>query len=358
MINQLMVLVQPYRRNLIATLWLIGLAGGYSPWSHAATECLFSPAGTVTISSVSNSGYVTLPSSEGWLPYEYDSGQSKNTTCNTGPDGQGLYGWSSATPSKSVTVSGGYSAALYETNVPGIYYAVKIKSAATPPNGYISSSTSAGQAIYSISDDNDKAYLNGNKHIFYIQLYRDSSYVADGTSVSYITPKTTGTVGHFRYGSDTSASDETVTVNVSNFSIPIQLPSCNASLSSQNATGTTVNMGTYTPEAIKSGATAPIPFSISLTNCANAGHAVVKLTSNQFDSSTGYMKNTGNDMGAGIKITQVSNGAQIKPGGSTTSWTISGASTTLSMNAQLMKISDTIKTGTFVAQGTFEITYN
>lgn len=355
MINQLIVLTRYSRRTLAALLPLLFLGILYSTTVEAGVECFFNPGGTVTVSSVTTSAPAKLQQGGGWLPTLYKSGQTKSTHCNTGNDGQDLHSWSNGTPDSSISV-GGYSAALYATNVPGIYYAVKIVSQLTPPAGYISKNTTM-QTIYSVIDDDEYTYLQDKTHDFYIQLYQDPNYVSKGISVSAITPAKTNTVGYFRYGTD-DVSDELVSVSVSNFSIPIQIPSCNVSLSSQNASGSTVNMGNYSPEAISSSTTQPIAFGLSLTSCANASQAVVKLTSNNFDSSTGYMKNTGSDMGVGVKITQASNGEQLKPGGSSTSWTISGSSTTLSMNAQLLKLSETIGTGNFSAQGTFEVTYN
>lgn len=337
----------------------------YTRPAAADLECYFDSPGTVTIGSVTNQGTVTLKPGGGWLTSELDTGQSRTTNCNPGGSGQSLYSWRSSVKSAfSISVTGTvngtasapqYQVALFATNVPGIYYTVEImKSNKTTPSGYIADSTTAS-TVATIGDDVDKPTLDGGvTHHFYIRLYQDPSYISNSASVSAISPLTTGEIGYFRYGS----KDTPVHVVVNNFSIPIQLPGCNAALSSQNASGSTVNMGTTTPEDIQSGATKPVPFSISLTGCANADQAVVKLTSEQYDSSTGYLKNTGADMGVGVKITGADSGIQLKPGGSSTTWSVSGSTATLAMNAQLMKLSDTLSTGKFSAQGTFEITYN
>lgn len=338
----------------------------YTRPAAAAVECYFyTPGAVVNIGSVTSQGTVTLKPGGGWLTSELDTGESRTTDCNTGRSGQNLYSWRSSLASESSisvagTVNGSgsapqYQAALFATNVPGIYYTVEImKGNKTTPSGYIADNTTAS-TVAVIGDDADRETLDGGvTHHFYIRLYQDPSYISNSASVSAITPLNTGEIGYFRYGS----KDAPAKIIVNNFSIPIQVPGCNAALSSQNASGSTVNMGTTTPEDIQSGATKPVPFSISLTGCANADQAVVKLTSEQYDSSTGYLKNTGADMGVGVKITGADSGIQLKPGGSSTTWSVSGTSATLAMNAQLMKLSDTLSTGKFSAQGTFEITYN
>lgn len=360
-------MINPLTRGHILTALVMSSCSAmllYTRPAAAAVECFFNSAGTATISSVINQGTVTLKQGGGWLTSELDTGISRSTSCNAGQGGQDLYSWRSSIASASSlsvtgTVNGSgsapeYRAALFATNVPGIYYTVEImKNGQTKPSGYIADTTNASKVAV-IDDDVDKQTLDGATHHFYIRLYQDPSYVSNSSSVSNIRPSTTGEVGYFRYGTQ----DGPAKIVVNDFSIPIQIPGCNAALSSQNASGSTVNMGTTTPEEIKSDATQPVPFSISLTGCANATQAVVKLTSEHYDSSTGYLKNTGTDMGVGVKITGEDAITPLKPGGSSTSWSVSGSSATLAMNAQLMKLSDTPSTGKFSAQGTFEITYN
>ncbi|ECJ9816637.1 fimbrial protein [Salmonella enterica] len=339
----------------------------YTRPASAALECFFNSTGTVTVGGNISQETVTLKQGGGWLTSEISLGQSRTTSCNAGGGGQNLYSWrGSISPAFTLDVEGSqnggdgdkkprYRAAFFATNVPGIYYTVEImKGGKVAPYGYIADSTSQTETGY-IDDGVDGATLDGSTtHNFYILLYQDPGYVSNGVSVSAIRPATTGVVGYFRYGTQ----DSPVNVQVNDFSIPVKIPGCNAALSSQNASGSTVNMGTTTPADIKNGDTKPVPFAISLTGCANASQAVVKLTSDQYDSSTGYLKNTGTDMGAGVKITGADSGTQLKPGGSAANWSVSGSSASLLMNAQLMKLSDTPSTGKFSAQGTFEITYN
>lgn len=333
--------------------------------ASAAYECYFENANTVTISSVATQGTVMLKPGGGWLTQPLDSGQHRTTACNVGQAGQHLFSWKGAiAPVTSLDTTGTlngngtapeYQTALFKTNVTGIFYAVElIKTNSTQPAGYIADASSA-TAVARIGDDVDVETLgNSTAHNFYIRLYQSPDYISNSPSVSAITPAETGEVGRFRY----SSGHNVIQVVVSNFSIPIQLPGCNAALSSQNASGSTVNMGTVTPDDIRNGTTKPVPFGIALTGCANASQAVVKFTADQFDSTTGYLKNTASDMGVGVKITRADTDEQLKPGGSASNWTLSGSSATMSMNAQLMKLGDTVSPGEFSAQGTFEITYN
>ncbi|MEH5891459.1 hypothetical protein [Enterobacter roggenkampii] len=197
----------------------------------AAVECHFENGNTVTISSVAAQGVVTLKPGGGWLTQPLDSGQHRTTGCDVGQSGQNLYSWKGAiAPDSSIDVTGTvngsatapeYQAALFKTNVAGIYYAVElIKEYTGTPAGYISTSASA-TPVARIGDDVDTGTLDDStQHNFYIRLYQSPDYISNSPSVSAIKPAATGQVGSFRY----SSGNNTIQVVVSDFSIPIQLP--------------------------------------------------------------------------------------------------------------------------------------
>jgi hypothetical protein len=332
-----------------------------SPKIYAATECFFSNyGGSASINSTASPGIITplSPGAEGWITAELKTNVSLSTTCNAGPDGQKLQGKSTNSPTASLSYDGttdDYNIALYSTTVRGIYYAVKIVNNSHPPMGYLPNTTGY-RRLYNIDDNNDKAWLKGVSHTLYIALYQKSDYVP-GTSTT-ISPQTTGNVGQFLYGED-SGDRVNINVNANAFNIQMVVPNCTAALGSKNASGNTVNLGDVTVAALHNNATNAIPFTINLTNCINTNSAKFKLTATRYDSNTGYLKNNGTDMGVGVKITNDSN-QQLKADGSNTlSSAVSGiSSATINLNAQLLKLSDSIQTGNFSAQGVFQIDYN
>lgn len=329
------------------------------PAAWSATECFFDMGSSLTLRGITSYPVTPLqPGKAGWITGDYKATEKAYTNCNAGNDGQNLNGWSDSTnaPTASISYAGAtdtYDIGLFATNIPGIFYAVEIKSDSSPPLGYLPSTTSK-RRLYYISDGNDKAYLKKKYHSLYVSLYQTADYIPNGDSTVH--PKTVNKIGQFLYGEDTG-DKLSIYANTSSFTIPIVLPSCTASLGTQNASGNTVKLGDHSITQLQKNTTSPIPFTINLTNCVNTYKAIIKLSANSYDKNTGYLKNIGSDMGVGLKITNNSN-QQLKAGGSSLSWSVSGSSTSLSLNAQLLKLSDTIKTGEFSAQGTFQIDYN
>lgn len=338
---------------------IITLLGFGCSTSYAAKECFFTNHTTYSMQTATIGTLNPLPTGQsGWLTTRQRfTGVSAHTKCNVGPDGYRLNGWADISPATylHITISNAnYNAGLFETNIPGIYYAIEIAAnGGSNSSGYIPSSKNLTELYYNSSS----GYLDGRDHYFYVSLYQSSGYVPNG--VTQITPKTTGTIGHFVYGDNSDGNDNIgVAVTSSSFTASLRLPTCSAALGSENASGNTVNLGDYTTSELKKALTSAIPFAVNLTNCVNTYHAKFKLTSNNYDSTTGYLKNNGTNMGVGVKITDTNN-QQLKADGSNTlSSSVNGTSSaTIHLNAQLLKLSDTIQTGKFSAQGVLQIDY-
>ncbi len=327
--------------------------------SYAAQECFFTIPRTYTMQTATIGTLNPLPAGQsGWLTTRQRfTGVSAATTCNLGPDGFSLNGWADISPATSISFSNAttsYNAGLFETNVPGIYYAIEIAAnGGTDSSGYIPASTN----LTKLYKNSETSPLDGRAHYFYVALYQSSAYRPNG--VTKITPKTTGTIGHFVYGDNSDGDDNIgVAVSSSSFTADLRLPTCKASLGSENASGNTVNLGDYTTSDLQKGTTSIIPFAVNLANCVNTVQANFKLTANNYDSSTGYLKNSGTSMGVGVKITDTNN-KQLKADGSNTlSSSVNGNnSATIHLNAQLLKLSDNIQTGKFSAPGILQIDY-
>ena len=329
--------------------------------SYAALdqECFFTIPLTYTMQTATIGTLNPLPAGQsGWLTTRQRfTSVSAKTSCNLGPDGSSLHGWADISPASSISINNdntSYNAGLFETNIPGIYYAIEIAAnGGTNSAGYIPANTKLTQLYY----NSGKSSLDGRGHYFYVALYQSSAYRPNG--VTQIKPKTTGTIGHFVYGDNSDGDDNIgVAVTSSSFTADLRLPTCKASLGSENASGNTVNLGDYSTSDLKKGTTSPIPFAVNLVNCVNTYQAKFKLTSNNYDSSTGFPTNNGTSMGVGVKITDTNN-QQLKADGSNTlSSAVNGNNiATIHLNAQLLKLSDNIQTGKFSAPGILQIDY-
>ncbi|WP_336284396.1 fimbrial protein [Citrobacter arsenatis] len=320
--------------------------------AHAAIECFFTVHGQIDINYENYSVPITLHPGGGWYSTPFITSESRDTSCNTGRTGDDLNGWASLTPAMTVTSPNGkYQVALYRTNLQGLYYTIEVKSSTTPPYGYLPSSKSFIE-LYDVSDDDEKNYLKGVHHDFYITLYQGNDYVPGASEVH---PLDSGILGQFQYG---SRGGEEVKVNVVHFSIPLTVPTCSASLSQQNASGNTVHLGQNSVDDIQNNRTKPIPFSFSFSNCSNAAKVTATVKSTLVDMETGYVKNMGEDMGVGVKLVDSGN-HQLIPNNNATSMQINGSSATMSLTAQLLKTNSTnIQSGAFKANTTFEFTYN
>lgn len=329
----------------------------YCNYAIAAKECFFTNLGTYTMPTLNLGTLTPLPAGQsGWLAkdIEFDKGTSAYTKCNVGPDGIDLGGWSSQTPATSTPYFYGgnsYSIALFSTNIPGIYYAVSIAASGASSSGYIPANGNR-TTLYSVSNYNS---LDGRYHNFFLSIYQGADFVPNG--MTSLRPQNTGTVGHFVYGDNSDGDSIAVAISSTSFNGKLASPSCTASLGSQNASGNTINLGDYTVTQLNSGSTSPIPFTFNFSGCVNVNEADVTFTSGHYDSSTGYLKNNGTDMGVGVKIT-TTKGSQLLPDHSIAAHYIYGASSsTTTLNAQLVKSGGNIQIGNFSAQAIFQIDY-
>lgn len=327
----------------------------YCNYAIAAKECFFTNLGNYAMPALNLGTLTPLPAGQsGWLvkDMEFNKGTSAYTKCNVGPDGYDLEGWSNQTAASTTPNTYGsqsYNIALFSTNITGIYYAVSIFASGAANGGYIPDSKQI--RLYPAANLDA---LDGRYHNFFLSIYQGANFVPSGTTLK---PKTTGIVGHFVYGDNSDDDNIAITINANSFSGKLVTPSCTASLGSQNASGNTVNLGNYTVTQLNSGLTNPIPFTLNFSGCVNVNEADVTFTSGHYDSSTGYLKNNGTDMGVGVKIT-TTKGSQLLPDSSIAAHYIYGASSsTATLNAQLVKSGGNIQVGNFSAQAIFQIDY-
>ncbi|WP_079225494.1 fimbrial protein [Citrobacter werkmanii] len=174
----------------------------------------------------------------------------------------------------------------------------------------------------------------------------------------------------------------TYTISTSNFKI--SLPTCSAAvLSGNSVNGSTVSMGSYSPNSIINGAN-PVPFNIELSGCARVRNIAVKLISSVTGTDTSLLGNTlvtNKAEGVGLQIkglaNDVGNDMILIPNDDTSVYQdyesetdtstggVSGNGGNIVTTNQSLKFQATMKrdsnqkilSGKFYATGIFSITY-
>lgn len=174
----------------------------------------------------------------------------------------------------------------------------------------------------------------------------------------------------------------TYTISTNNFKI--SLPTCSAAvLSGNSVNGSTVSMGSYSPNSIINGAN-PVPFNIELSGCARVRNIAVKLVSSVTGTDTSLLGNTlvtNKAEGVGLQIkglaNDVGNDMILIPNDDTSVYQdyesetdtstggVSGNGGNIVTTNQSLKFQATMKrdsnqkilSGKFYATGIFSITY-
>ncbi|HAM3967226.1 TPA: fimbrial-like adhesin [Escherichia coli] len=214
---------------------------------------------------------------------------------------------------------------LFETSVKGLYYTLAISniwSAYTstdinPSGMYIGDSTNqtfhwrgeSEQTLYkSCNNANTKNKywaVGGVMQTLTIEFYTDQDF--DPTTNQRVTLRKTDNYlySFTAYGAGSGIKSYFLKIDFDLTDIVLTNPTCfTAALSGPSVSGSTVEMGDYSPAQIKNSATA-VPFDITLQNCIRVRNIETKLKSNKVGSvSKELLANTltGNDAAKGVGV--------------------------------------------------------
>ncbi|WP_407182715.1 fimbrial protein [Citrobacter europaeus] len=217
-----------------------------------------------------------------------------------------------------------------------------------------------------------------------ITFYNDATFDPQGTET--ISLLNNGGYSYRIYnpnpGAGITSYHVTYTISTSNFKI--SLPTCSAAvLSGNSVNGSTVSMGSYSPNSIINGAN-PVPFNIELSGCARVRNIAVKLISSVTGTDTSLLGNTlvtNKAEGVGLQIkglaNNVGNDMILIPNDDTSVYQdyedetdtstggVSGSGGNIVTTNQSLRFQATMKrdsnqkilSGKFYATGIFSITY-
>ncbi|MCU6276756.1 fimbrial protein [Enterobacter quasiroggenkampii] len=361
------------------TLFFVGLTAaaclGYQGQARAAQECRFGDGsgGTTTLA---NSLYDTpirwYPKSNGsmWLLASFDMDLSPGLTshCGMGNDGRQLAykNASGNTRGRGPQPDGGMGN-YYVTNIPGVYFSVKIFSSAG--GGYFGDGNADGWT--NLVDDPGSNIWDGKTWKAHVNVFQDTaefySLYGNTSQATFISPGGSYSLGQMTLGDPSDSNNQPWTFNVtpSSFQVPIMASTCeHAQLDSGS---NTVALGEYMLSDFNA---SPVshPFRVQLTGCNNVYSVKFKMTASKLtgpdNSLLGNMLNNGAE-GVGVKVLGDHNRGffeQIKPdeesGVLFSPDTNPGTSLGLmNFEAQLVKDGNPLKAGNFTAMTTFQITY-
>lgn len=285
---------------------------------------------------------------------------------------------------------------LFKTNINGLYFTYRINNPSSwelslsPSVIYIGDApTQTITHKYTGNKCSGDAYAKGYLPVggftgtSYVTFYNDANFNPQNSdSISLLT---NGAYAYRIYNPNPGAGINSYDINVaiSASNIKISNPTCSAAvLSGDTVNGTTVSMGTYSPNDIINGAN-PVPFSIELSGCSRVRNIAVKLAAGTTGTDPTLLGNTlisGKSSGVGLEIkglaNDVSSDMVLIPNDDTsvyhdyesetdTSTGIGGSGGTIVTSTQSLKFNATLKrdsnqkilSGKFYATGTFSITY-
>lgn len=288
---------------------------------------------------------------------------SLQSTCSTGNDGEILrnkpeYGNASGGSMQQDNV-----AAQYYTNIPGIYYTVKIYSDAG--GGYFGGANMQSDDWFITEPDhNDERWKN---KVWRAQIHiwqNDYEFNGNSGGVTMLTPKGSYTLGKMAIGDYNDSNNQPWTFNVtpSTFQIPITASTCQIS---QLDTGSTnIDLGEYMISDFNASPRST-RFMVQLLGCNNVWAVDFKMTTNKTTGAQNQL--LGNTLsegaaGVGVLLHSPYQNTDIMPNGVSYTW--HGIDTgsnvgigVLSFTAQLVKDGKPLKAGNFKAMTTFSMTY-
>ncbi|WP_233470142.1 fimbrial protein [Enterobacter asburiae] len=333
-----------------------------------ATECRFGNGygGTTTlINSHYTGGAIRIPSpgdgSNVIASFDNDISPGIQGNCSLGNDGMDL--WSKTDP--SVMDGSLYGNAIFETNIPGIVYEVRIHTVANAGNdsgGYFGANTGG----YEIVSHNSSATGNWDNFWFNakVNIRVTDGFVGNPQKVSVLKPKA-GTLGSMSIGNPTDSNNKpwTFVITENSFQIPIILPTCE--VMALNGGGNNVDLGEYFIADIKKNITRDIPFAITVNGCTSVAKFTMKMSSTALTGGTqnllANMLNSNAASGVGVKVLYGSM-IQLVPNNANSAIVLNDTSVpnavTQNLIARLEADGNTIKAGNFKATSVFTMTYD
>lgn len=363
------------------TLFFVGLTAagclGYQEQA-AARECQFGDGsgGTTTLAnSTYDTGIRWYPRSNNsmWLlaSFDVDLSPSLTSDCSAGDDGRQL-AYKNAEGNmlgRGPQPDGGIGN-YYVTNIPGIYFSVKIFSSAG--GGYFGDGNTMDQSGWSdlVSDPGEDIWA-GKTWKAHVNVWQDTGefYNLGGNTnqATFISPSGAYSLGQMTIGNPSDSDNRPWTFNVtpSSFRVPIIASTCEyAQLDSGS---NTVDLGEYMLSDFN---TSPVShqFRVQLLGCNNVYSVKYKMTASKLtgpdNNLLGNMLNNGAE-GIGVKILGDHNRMQfeqINPNEESdvlfSPDTGSGVNLGLmNFEAQLVKDGNPLKAGNFTGMTTFQISY-
>lgn len=254
-----------------------------------------------------------------------------------------------------------YNEGMFATNIPGIYYSVKVKTSDTGIGGLFGTNTTGW---YTTAAWGPNTPLDGKWLNTYIFLYVGYDYQGNPNRETVIKPRA-GTLGKMSIGDPADSNNQpwTFTVDENSFQIPVVLPTCDIVMLG-NGTHT-VDLGDYFVSDIRYKRVKDVPFSINFNDCTSVARYTTKLTTTKLTGIDhdllGNTLSTG-AQGAGVKILYNNGNSQLIPNDANSSYdmTETGVPTSTQINfvAQLIADGSMITPGAFSASGVFTISYN
>lgn len=182
--------------------------------------------------------------------------------CGTGNDGADWYGWSEASNAAGVKSSlyGEHNRAFWPTNIPGIYYSVRISTAGAYRIAYLPPETTETRLFDYQKDATDRDIIAT------IEIWQYGRV----TSVGDAHPIQNGLIGTFRAGSLDEGDKEKLRINVNStsFTVKFETPTCNFT-----ASPTTIDFGDVGNDSPRK------TFTLKNSGCVNTSGLTLKLTS-------------------------------------------------------------------------------
>ncbi|KAE8273036.1 fimbrial protein [Enterobacter sp. C6] len=291
-------------------------------------------------------------------PYEATLSPGLWSACDAGNDGEYM---------SNITYDaiGGVDGAMWETNVPGIYYAVRIYSPSGNEGAWFQA-TFGQWANLSTDASTPKQDWKAQ-----IKLVQTAGFVGNVNNAAFITPKEAKKIGGMAIGNHTDSDNQPwwFEVTPSTFSIPIASATCQA-ITANNGTNN-VDFGEIMYSTMRDGYYPYKEFNLEL-NCSNVVAIEYKMSSNKVSSGSQdplLLNTLTSNAAAGIGV-EIIQEFHANPSGGTLPFTNSpdyifvplpnagtSASNALPFLAYLYKDGTPLKAGNFRAVATFTINY-
>ncbi|HHG8783834.1 fimbrial protein [Enterobacter hormaechei] len=221
-------------------------------------------------------------------PYEAKLTPSLISKCNLGNDGKWM---------ENITYdSFGEDVAKWPTNIPGIYYAVRVYSNNNP--GAWFTTTNGKWASLGVQAPNES-----NDWKIQIKLYQTQEFSGNLNYSTKITPQASKRIGGMSIGSHTDSNNKPwwFEVTTASFSIPVSASTCQTAM--VNNGSNTVDFGEVMASDIRDTSFFPRKyFSLQLRGCNNVTAIQYKVTSKTADGTGAYIPNslTSSDAATGV----------------------------------------------------------